>query len=66
VDGVEVPLLRADSLFRAVPLSSGEHDVEMYFDSSSVKRGAMLSLAGVVVIIVVLASGLIIRTRVRA
>ncbi|HEV7664622.1 MAG TPA: hypothetical protein VGQ62_13870, partial [Chloroflexota bacterium] len=28
VDGVDTPLLRADVLYRAVPLSAGEHDVE--------------------------------------
>jgi hypothetical protein len=66
VDGVEAPLLRADSLFRAVSLTPGDHDVEIYFDSSSFKRGALLSLAGVVVIIVLLLWGLIIRTRVQA
>jgi hypothetical protein len=66
VDGVEVPLLRADSLFRAVSLQPGDHDVDISFDSSSFKRGALLSVAGMVVIIVLLAWGLIIRTRVQA
>ncbi len=65
VDGVDAPVLRADSLFRAVALSAGEHEVEIYFDSSSFKRGALLSLAGMVVIIVFLAWRLIIRTRVQ-
>jgi uncharacterized membrane protein YfhO len=65
VDGVEVPVVRADSVFRAVPLSPGTHDVEVFFDSSSFKRGAALSLAGAVVIIVLLAWPLIIRTRVQ-
>jgi hypothetical protein len=65
VDGTDTPVLRADSLYRAVPLSAGEHDVEVYFDSSSFKRGALLSLAGTVVIIAMLLWGPIIRTRVR-
>jgi hypothetical protein len=65
VDGVDAPVLRADSVFRAVPLGPGEHDVEVYFDSSSFKRGALLSAAGVVVIIVLLAWRLILRTRVQ-
>jgi hypothetical protein len=37
----------------------------LYFDSSSFKRGALLSLAGIVVIIVLLAWRAIIRTRVQ-
>jgi len=65
VDGVEVPVLRADALFRAVALTAGEHDVQLYFDSSSFKRGALLSVAGLVVIIVLLAWRPIIRTRVQ-
>jgi hypothetical protein len=66
VDGADAPVLRADSLFRAVPLGAGEHDVEIYFDSSSFKRGAALSLAGLVVVIVLLLWRPIIRTRVQA
>jgi len=65
VDGVDAAVLRADSVFRAVALSAGEHDVEVYFDSSSFKLGALLSLAGLVVIIVLMAWRLIIRTRVQ-
>ena len=65
VDGVDTPVLRADSLFRAIPLSAGDHDVAVYFDSSSFKRGAALSLAGIVVIIGLLLWRPIIRTRVQ-
>jgi len=63
--GVETPVVRADSVYRAVPLKAGDHDVELYFDSSSFKRGALLSLAGMVVIIVLLVWRPIIRTRVQ-
>lgn len=55
VDGADVPLLRADVLYRAVALAAGDHDVELYFDSASFNRGALLSAAGLFVIIVVLA-----------
>ena len=65
VDGADVPLQRADSLFRGLALGPGDHDVEIYFDSASFKRGALLSLAGMVVIIVILAWRPIIRTRVQ-
>jgi hypothetical protein len=54
VDGAEVPLLRADVLFRAIPLGAGEHDVEIFFDSGSFKRGALLSAGALIVIILVL------------
>ncbi len=65
VDGAEVPVLHADSLYRGVALGAGEHDVEVYFDSSSFKRGALVSLAGMVVIIGLLLWRPIIRTRVQ-
>jgi hypothetical protein len=55
VDGVETPVVRADVLFRAIPLAAGEHDVEIFFDSTSFDRGALLSVAGLIVIIVMLA-----------
>jgi hypothetical protein len=66
VDGTEAPVVRADVLFRAVPLSAGDHEVEIFFDSSSFKRGAFVMLAALVVIIVLLAWRLIMRLRVQA
>jgi hypothetical protein len=54
VDGAEVPLLRADVLFRAVALAPGDHDVEIFFDSASFKRGALASGGALIVIILVL------------
>ena len=65
VDGVETPVVRADSLFRAVALDAGDHNVELYFESSSFERGALLSLGALVVIIVLFAWPAIIRTRVQ-
>jgi hypothetical protein len=64
VDGVETEIVRADVLYRAVPLSQGGHDVEVYFESASFSRGALFSLAGLVITGVLLALP-IIRTRVR-
>ena len=65
VDGKEVPLLHADVLYRAVAVPAGDHDVEVYFESSAVKRGALISAAGLFVIIVVFAWPLANRMRVR-
>jgi hypothetical protein len=64
VDGVEVRVERADVLYRAIPLSQGEHDVEVYFESATFQRGVLLSLVGLVITCALLALP-IIRTRVR-
>jgi hypothetical protein len=54
VDGQDAALLRADILFRAVPLGAGEHDVEIFFDSAAFERGALLSLGGLVLVVILL------------
>jgi len=64
VDGVETPVVRADVLYRAMALAPGDHDVEIYFESSSFQRGALVSGAGLLVVAMLLALP-IIRTRVR-
>jgi hypothetical protein len=46
VDGLEVPVFRANLLFRAVFLPPGDHYVEIFFDSASFNRGGLLSLVG--------------------
>jgi uncharacterized membrane protein YfhO len=51
VDGQDTPVVRADLLFRAVPMPAGDHDVEVYFDSSSFKRGMLLSMVGVLAVL---------------
>jgi hypothetical protein len=64
VDGAETPVLRVDVLYRAIPLSAGEHDVEVFFDSATFRSGLWLSLAGLVVVALLFALP-ILRTRVR-
>jgi hypothetical protein len=54
VDGDPVAVLRADSLFRAIPLPAGEHEVEIFFDSASFTRGTLLSLGGLVIVVIML------------
>jgi hypothetical protein len=46
VDGLEVPVFRANVLFRAVYLPPGDHDVEVFFDSAAFNQGGLLSLVG--------------------
>jgi hypothetical protein len=54
VDGNDTPVLRADVLYRAVALGPGEHDVEIFFDSATFNRGALLSLGGLVIVVILL------------
>jgi len=50
VDGVAAPLLRADFLFRAVPLQPGAHEVRFAFRPGSFRAGAALSTAALVIL----------------
>lgn len=43
VDGQEVPVVRANQLFRAIPLAAGAHQVQMIYDPPSFKIGAIIS-----------------------
>ncbi len=64
VDGQETPVVRADVLYRAVPLPAGDHDVEVYFESSTFQRGAIVTVAGLILVVGLLTLP-ILRTRVR-
>jgi len=57
VDGQPAPILRADVILRAVPLTAGTHRVEMVFDPPSVKWGMWLSAATWLIGAVVLLRG---------
>ncbi|MBG88825.1 MAG: hypothetical protein CMO80_18250 [Verrucomicrobiales bacterium] len=46
VDGVEVPLMRANHSFQAIPISPGEHEVELRYVDYSFKSGLGLNVAG--------------------
>jgi hypothetical protein len=46
VDGVEVPMLRANGVFRAVPIPAGVSDVVFSFEPGSILLGAAISVAG--------------------
>jgi hypothetical protein len=53
VDGLPVPVVRADYVLRAVCVPSGQHDVELTFDPPLVKAGAAISTAALLAIVVV-------------
>jgi len=55
VDEREVPIHRADVLFRAVRLPAGWHRVEFIYDPLSFKIGAAISLAALLGVVVALA-----------
>jgi hypothetical protein len=57
LDGRSVPLLRADTILRAVAVPPGAHRVEMVFDPPSVKLGALVTLVSLVVLASLLGRG---------
>ena len=58
VDGREVDVLRANYLFRAVPLPAGEHEVVFWFDPPPLRRGAVISAVGLGAATILAAVGL--------
>lgn len=58
VDGQQSPLLRANGVFRAVPLGPGNHQVEFLFRPASLGRGLKMAAAGVILALVWLIAGL--------
>lgn len=54
VDGREAELKQANTMFMAVELDAGEHEIELYYTTPYIKLGALLSIAGVVILIAVI------------
>jgi hypothetical protein len=54
VDGVAVPMLRANLMFRAVALEPGEHEVVFAYRPASWRRGLAISLAAIGVLALML------------
>lgn len=63
VDGDEVPILRANHTFRAVPVSQGASTVEFRYESSLLRLSLLISLASILVICVPLVLGVVERRR---
>ncbi len=53
VDGRDAPVYRANLIFRAVPLESGEHSIEFVYEPLSFKIGAAVSAASLLATIFV-------------
>jgi hypothetical protein len=58
VDGGEVPILRANYTFRAVPVSTGTHEVRLYYDSGRLDSSAYASAAILLLLGGIAATGL--------
>ncbi len=66
VDGVEVPLLRANHTLRAIPIGPGEHEVVLEYRSGILRDGFMLSASSLVLLFLISVGSLISRRRERA
>ena len=52
VDGRQVPILRANTLFRALPLQAGQHRIEMVFKPWTVFVGLAISVLTLLVVLI--------------
>ncbi len=59
----ELPILRANGTFRAVPLTSGNHAVRFEFEGKLVKKSLMISLAAVLAWVLLFALSLFFEKR---
>ena len=70
VDDEPVPVYRADFLFRAVPLTTGKHEVVFRFAPRSYALGKIISSASLLFVVILFAAGVILhwlrRSRVRS
>lgn len=55
IDGAEVPVWRADLLFRAVPVPAGDHLLEMTYRQRTYEVGRTISLAAIALAVLLLA-----------
>ncbi len=58
VDGAASPLLRANYTFRAVPITAGQHQVRLYYESASLRNSAWVSVVTLLLLLGISATGL--------
>jgi uncharacterized membrane protein YfhO len=56
VNGERVPILRADYLFRAVPVAAGESEIRFSYRPASFRRGLAVSVGAALAIALLLAA----------
>jgi uncharacterized membrane protein YfhO len=49
VDGTAAPISRANVLFRAIPVPTGEHVVELVYEPTSLRLGSAISAGSMLV-----------------
>jgi hypothetical protein len=52
IDGAPAQVLRGDVLFRVIPITGGEHDIELRFEPASVTLGLWISLSCLALVLV--------------
>ena len=57
VDGAEVPLLQADTMFMGTGITAGNHTVELIYRTPGLKTGVLLSITGVMLCLAVFFAG---------
>ena len=51
IDGKNTPILRADYVFRAIPVEEGQHMISFYYEPWSFKLGVYISIGGMITIL---------------
>jgi len=57
VDGNEVPIVRANYTFRAIPVPAGDHTVRVYYYPGAIRKGATISIGILLLLVAVIAAG---------
>lgn len=65
LDGADVPVLRANYSFRAVPVPAGEHTIRMYYDSGTLRASAATSVTLLILLLAVGVGGQLVGRRTR-
>ena len=50
VDGEEAELLNANTMFMALELSPGEHDIQLHYTTPYIKLGLVLTVSGLLLL----------------
>ncbi len=55
IDGIDAPLIRANYILRAVPISAGDHEVVLHYEPVGAKRAGMVSGFGSLLLLLFIA-----------
>ena len=57
VDNDNAPILRANHTLRAIPIPSGQHKVELYYESSQIIQSLRITILGLILVSLLLIVG---------